>query len=512
MSDHSCMVRTIVSFWEIWANPGPGWARFSSSLLIVPGARPVPRQTSGAYLPPETQKCALPGLGSDHRAARKASTSADAARLAFVYEAMSTVGTTLDLERQARQLAGLAVPGFADFASVHLFHQMVAGDEDPAPQELDGAVVMHRVAAVLHEDLHCGEELPPGKMFVYKAGTAMARFLAAIQPVLIPHVDEDVVQCLPAELDGPAARAVLKGSAVMLVPLVAHGMALGFVVFGRQGNRPAFAAADLTACEEMAGRAALSLHNARIHSNETAASSVLQRSLLPTPPPRLPGVEIAYRYHSASHTTRVGGDWLDVMPLPRRRVGLVIGDVAGHGLHAAVVMGQLRTAVRALATLDLNPGRLLAQLDAFAQHLGHPRLATCLYCVYDPTTGLSAFASAGHLPPVLVGPDGSSDLLKVPVGAPIGVGSVTFDTLELRTAPGSLLLLCTDGLVETRGQDIEEALRGLGHSLTAQHSSLEDSCEALLRHRHPDGHHDDITLLMARLNGIPGDLAGPACV
>jgi serine phosphatase RsbU (regulator of sigma subunit) len=161
--------------------------------------------------------------------------------------------------------------------------------------------------------------------------------------------------------------------------------------------------------------------------------------------------------------------------------------------------------------LDLPPGRILARLDAFAQHLGHTQLATCLYCVYDPTTGRSTLASAGHLPPVLVGPDGSNELLKVPVGAPIGVGGVTFDTLELLTDPGSLLLLCTDGLVETRGQDIEEALRALGHRLTTalghrlttQHSSLEDTCEALMRHQHPEGHHDDITVLMARLNGIP---------
>ncbi|MFJ3305217.1 PP2C family protein-serine/threonine phosphatase [Streptomyces sp. NPDC086549] len=362
---------------------------------------------------------------------------------------------------------------------------------------------MHRVAAVHHEDPDCQEELRPGKTFVYQADTAMARFLAAVEPVLIPQVGEDVLQKLPAELDGPAARSVLKGSSLLLVPLLAHGAALGFMAFGRKPDRPAFVAADLTACEEVAGRAAQALHNARIHSDEATTSAVLQRSLLPTPPPRLPGVEIAYRYHPGSRTTQVGGDWLDVIPLPGHRVGLVIGDVAGHGLHAAVVMGQLRTAVRTLATLDLPPGRLLAQLDAFAQRLGHPHLATCLYCVYDPTTGRSALASAGHLPPVLVAPDGSNELLTVPVGAPIGVGSTTFDTLELLTDPGSLLVLCTDGLVETRGQDIEEALRALGRRLTAQRTPLEDACEALLRLRHPDGHHDDITLLMARLDGLP---------
>lgn len=454
-------------------------------------------------MPPETQRCALTLPGSDRRATPGAATSTDTARLTFLCDAVRGIGTTLELKRQAGQLAGLAVPGFADFASVHLCDQVVASEGDLAPQGLEGAVVMHRVAAVHHEELDCREELRPGKTFVYTTGTAMARFLAEIEPVLIPHVGDEVLQHLPAELDSPAARLVLKGSSVLLVHLVAHGAALGFLVFGRKPDRPAFVAADLTACEEVAERAAVALHNARIHSDEATASAVLQRSLLPTPPPRLPGVEIAYRYHPSSHTTQVGGDWFDVIPLPGHRVGLAIGDVARHGLHAAVVMGQLRTAVRTLATLDLSPGRLLAQLDAFAQHLSHPRLATCLYCVYDPTTGRSALASAGHLPPVLVGPDGSNELLKVPVGAPIGVGSVTFDTLELLMDPGSLLLLCTDGLVETRGQDIEEALRALGRRLTAQHSSLEDTCEALMRHQHPEGHHDDITVLMARLNGIP---------
>lgn len=215
---------------------------------------------------------------------------------------------------------------------------------------------MHRVAAVHHEGLDCQEELRPGKTFVYTAGTAMARFLAEIEPVLIPHVGDEILQQLPAELDSPAARLVLKGSSVLLVHLVAHGGALGFLVFGRKPDRPAFVAADLAACEEVAERAAVALHNARIHSDEATASAVLQRSLLPTPPPRLPGVEIAYRYHPSSRTTQVGGDWFDVIPLPGHRVGLAIGDVAGHGLHAAVVMGQLRTAVRTLATLDLPRG------------------------------------------------------------------------------------------------------------------------------------------------------------
>ncbi|WP_409473653.1 ATP-binding SpoIIE family protein phosphatase [Streptomyces sp. HC307] len=429
----------------------------------------------------------------------------DAARLVFLHRADRETGTTLDLDHMVRRLADVAVPGFADFASVHLYEQVAAGEENCTRREAPGSAVMRRVATAHHDDAGRLEELRAGRTFVYQPGTAMARFLTNIEPLLIPGVDEEVLAQLPAALDSPDARSVLRDSSVILVPLSAHGATLGFMAFGRRPGRPAFGPADLAACQDMAGRAGLSLHNARLFSQETRTSAVLQRSLLPALPPRLPGMEIAYRYHPGSHTTQVGGDWLDAIPLPGHKVGLVVADVAGHGLHAAIAIGQLRTAVRTLAMLGLPPGQLLAHLGELVQRFGPSRLATFLYGVYDPIARRATFASAGHLPPLLLGPDGKREFLNVPVGAPIGVGRVSFDTLEVSVDDGSLLVLYTDGLVESRDRDIEEGLAALRDELTKRHPSLEEACDVLLRRQHPDGHHDDIALLMARLTGLPHD-------
>ena len=429
----------------------------------------------------------------------------DAARLAFVQRADRETGTTLDLDHMVRRLADAAVPGFADFASVHLYEGVTAGDENCAPPETLGSAVMRRVATAHHDGAGHLEELGAGSTFVYQPGTAMARFLTHIEPLLIPRVDEAVLAQLPAGLDGPAVRSVLRDSSVLLVPLSAHGSALGFMAFGRRPDRPAFAPADLAACQDLAGRAGLSLHNARLFDQESRTSAVLQRSLLPALPPRLPGMEIAYRYHPGSHTAQVGGDWLDAIPLPGHKVGLVVADVAGHGLHAAIAIGQLRTAVRTLAMLGLPPGQLLSHLGELVQRFGPSRLATFLYGVYDPIARRATFASAGHLPPLLVAPDGRSEFLRVPVGAPIGVGRSGFDTLEVPVEDGSVLVLYTDGLVERRDRDIEEGLAALREALPGRTSSLERACEVLLRRQHTDGHHDDIALMMARLSGLPHD-------
>lgn len=423
----------------------------------------------------------------------------------FLQKVMREIGTTLDLAQMVRRLVDLAVPGFADFASVHLYEQVAAEEEDSARHGAKGSAVMRRVATAHHDEAGHLDELRAGRSFVYRPGTAMAQFLTKIEPLIISRVDEEVLAQLPAALDSPAARSVLRDSSLILVPLSAQESVLGFMAFGRRPGAPAFVPADLAACQEMADRAGPSLHNARRFSQETRTSAVLQHSLQPALPPRLPGVELAHRYHPGSHTAQVGGDWLDALPLPGHKVGLVVGDVAGHGLHAAIAIGQLRTAVRTLAILGLPPGQLLAHLGDIVQRLGVSQLATCLYCVYDPIARRAAFASAGHLPPLLVGPDGKSEFLDVPVGAPLGAGRVRFDTLEVPAHDDRLLVLYTDGLVESRDRDIEDGLAVLSDELAQGHPSLEDMCDAVLRRQHTEGHHDDIALLMARLSGLPGD-------
>jgi anti-sigma regulatory factor (Ser/Thr protein kinase) len=182
----------------------------------------------------------------------------------------------------------------------------------------------------------------------------------------------------------------------------------------------------------------------------------------------------------------------------------------GHGLNSAAMMGQLRTAVQTMAALDLPPAQLLRNLDDLAQRLGDTYLATCLYAVYDPIAGELHLANAGHIPPVLVrAEDGRSTLLELPTGAPIGVGGVPFEAVRVRVRPGDRLVMCTDGLVEVRGEDIGVGLATLCESAAHPAASMDDACDTIIRALATrGGRKDDVALLLARLGGIePEDVA-----
>ncbi|MDH6124730.1 serine/threonine-protein phosphatase [Kitasatospora sp. GP82] len=451
--------------------------------------------------PKHAQVSADEGASAD-QAAQYREAAQRSARLAFAHDAMSKIGTTLDLDQTIKELSEVAVPLFADFASIHL-HDRVTALEDSSSHIPKGSVVLRRVAVAHEGDRHRWDSLRTGDAFVYLADTPMTQFLTVGEPILIPQVTEESLRQLPEQLDTPATRQLLLDSSLLVLPLAARGAVLGFLALVRGPDRHAFDSTDMTAARELAARAALCVDNARLYTREVRAATALQRSMLPNALPQLPGVEIAYRYLPGSDAAQVGGDWFDAIPLPGRRVALVVGDVMGHGLRSAAVMGQLRTAVQTLADLDLPPAQLLTHLDHLTQRLGDAHLATCLYCVYDPVGRSCTIANAGHVPPVLVHPDGRSELLELPSGVPIGVGGVAFDSVELPVADGSLLVLCTDGLVETRNQDIEVGLAALQRSLVSLAPSLDENCEALLRGQQADDRRDDIALLMARFHGIP---------
>lgn len=238
---------------------------------------------------------------------------------------------------------------------------------------------------------------------------------------------------------------------------------------------------------------------------------MLQRSLLPRSTPAAPGVDVAYRYVPGSSVAEVGGDWFDVLPLAGGRVGFVVGDVMGHGLAAAATMGRLRTAVRTLAGLDMPPDELLRRVSELGDDLAPSQaegwMATAVYAVYDPSTRRCAIAQAGHPPPVLVEPaigGGSrARLLDLPPGAPLGVGGIRFETTELDVPDGTVLVLYTDGLVESRRHDISTGLERLRSTLARPLDSLEDACDDLLSTMEPGREPDDVALLMARLGTLP---------
>jgi serine phosphatase RsbU (regulator of sigma subunit)/anti-sigma regulatory factor (Ser/Thr protein kinase) len=293
---------------------------------------------------------------------------------------------------------------------------------------------------------------------------------------------------------------------LITAPLQARGVVLGMVNFWRSARAEHFGEEDLSFAEELATRAAVAIDNARRFTREHTMAETLQRSLLPHGLPSQTAVDIAYRYLPAQ--ARVGGDWFDVIPLPGARVALVVGDVVGHGLHAAATMGRLRTAVHNFSTLDLPPDELLARLDELVGRIDQDEPgggtegitgATCLYAIYDPVSGLCTLATAGHLPPALVRPDGSVEFLPLPVSPPLGLGGLPFESAEVRLPEGSRLVLYTDGLVEHRDRDLDAGFQALSTVLAGRDDQTpEETCEAVFDAMVPATRRDDIALLVAR--------------
>ncbi|MFD3538938.1 SpoIIE family protein phosphatase [Streptomyces sp. NPDC058662] len=326
---------------------------------------------------------------------------------------------------------------------------------NPAEERLNG------VPAAEHIGRHVHEVLP----------AVDASFEAAMREVLatgVPIVDQYTVGRTPADPDHD------------------HAWSISFYrLEAPNGDVLGVATSSVDVTER---------HRAVEEQRHTALT--LQHSLLPRTPPSRPGLEVATRYRPAQATMEIGGDWFDVIPLRGDKTALVVGDVMGSGVAAAATMGQLRTAVRTLADLDLDPAKVLHHLDHVTE--GLDTYATCVYAVYDPRTARCHLSLAGHLPPVLLRRDGTRELLALPTGAPLGGCGVTFHTTSLAMEAGDQLVLYTDGLVETRHEPIDTRLHVLLDALDDPHRSLDDTCDHLLHTlRHP-GDHDDVALLIAR--------------
>ncbi|MFK4104755.1 SpoIIE family protein phosphatase [Streptomyces sp. NPDC019531] len=450
---------------------------------------------------------------SDQHAARQ--------RLALLQEAGTRVGTTLDVTRTAQELADLAVLRLADFVSVDLLDSVLRGDE-PVPGPVDAAVVLRRVA---HQSAAEGEGVPEaavdlGGMDTYPPFSPPARCLADGRAVLSGADDPDFIRWIAGDETRTARNEQYGFHSVMATPLRARGITLGVAVFARIGGSPPFEPDDLLLAGELAGRAAVGVDNARRYTRERTNALTLQRSLLPRDLPRQAAVEVAYRYLPAGTGAGVGGDWFDVVPLSGTRVALVVGDVVGHGIHASATMGRLRTAVRTLADVDLPPDELLTHLDDLVSHLATdnkdipPDLpyivtgeigATCLYAVYDPVSRLCTFASAGHVPPVVLLPDGTVRVVELSPGPLLGIGGLPFECTELELPEGSLLAFCTDGLVESRERDVGLGLERLCEAVAGPVTSLEATCDRVLKALLPESPADDVALLLARTRALHAD-------
>ncbi|MFJ4411320.1 SpoIIE family protein phosphatase [Streptomyces sp. NPDC088910] len=493
--------------------PGdPGRRRWSMSLY---------RLHSGTGRP-----IGVAGLAMDVTGRQRAEREAAHARrnLALLNEAGARIGTSLDLETTARELLDVAVPHFCDIASVDLYQALLSGAED-LTGTTDGSGDVRRVAfassvsdapiAMAGDDDDVADgPVAVGAVHRYRFSSASARALRTAQPQVI---DGD---------GGPDLGGTLVQS-TLVVPMVARDTVLGLVQFSRAKGSEPFVDRDRMLAEELAARAAVFIDNARLYRREHERALILQRSLLPPDDPEAAGLDIACRYLPGSMETEVGGDWFDVIELPGHRTALVVGDVMGRGLRAAVAMGELRTAVRTLAALDLEPAEVLGALDEVANGLGSPNqgrtrrakdrggadlsevyLATCIYVVYDAVTRRCTIANAGHLPPVVVESGESPLLLEVPRGVPLGVGGEPFEEIEVELNEGALLALYTDGLVESRNHPLDEGLDAFRDSLAGPPRPLEDICDHVLATLDTAHGEDDIALLMARIRGLPAEQVG----
>ncbi|WP_369216251.1 ATP-binding SpoIIE family protein phosphatase [Streptomyces flavofungini] len=452
----------------------------------------------------------LPADGADDDEGEDLEYAAVRERLEFLNEVSGRIGSSLDLSRTIVEVSKAVVPRFTDVAGTYLREQVVAGEGFPEGPP-DETTLWHRVA-VEHTDEpgRWDDVVPVGESMPFPSHTPFFQCMTSGDPVLVPRITEEMGNAIASQFEKRDIRPLINHRSMLVVPLKARNVVLGFMILLRHRERPVFNDMDRVTGAELAARAGLVLDNARMYTYQESVADTLQDSMLPHIQPRMSGCDIATRYLPGTLLGRVGGDWFDSVKLPGSRTALVVGDVMGHGLNSAAMMGQLRTAVQTMAALDLPPEQLLRNLDDLAQRLGEHYLATCLYAVYDPIAGELLLANAGHIPPVVVrAEDGRSELLDLPTGAPIGVGGVPFESVRIRVAPGDRLLMCTDGLVEVRGEDIGVGLATLTESAAHPAASMDDACDTIIRALNTrGGRKDDVALLMARLNGVaPEDVA-----
>ncbi|WP_432163897.1 SpoIIE family protein phosphatase [Streptomyces tendae] len=425
-------------------------------------------------------------------------------RLDILYAAGVGIGTSLDVTRTAEELGELAVPRFADYVTVDLFDTVLAGGQPGGVTPLRRTALSGITAQV--------PLYPVGRQIRYVETSPQGRTLHSGRAVLEPRLGQ--APGWQAQDYERSAQVVEYGiHSLITVPLRAGTLVLGVVSFWRSVKPEPFDEDELALGEELVARAAVSIDNARRYTREHSMAVTLQRSLLPRRLPEQNALDVAYRYLPAQ--AGVGGDWFDVLPLPGARVALVVGDVVGHGLHAAATMGRLRTAVHNFTALDLPPDELLGLLDELVGRIDQDEAAddstapvtgaTCLYAIYDPVAGSCVIARAGHPPPALIRPDGTVEFPEVPAGPPLGLGGLPFETTELRLAEGSRLVLYTDGLVEDRAHDIDVGLEQLRRALETAGETPEETCRTVLDARLPDRPGDDIALLVARTRVLGPD-------
>ncbi|RZS90004.1 PAS domain S-box-containing protein [Motilibacter rhizosphaerae] len=428
---------------------------------------------------------------TDQRAAERERAAA-AGRLAFTVAAGEQLAASLETEAVLDVLCRLAVPAVADHVVVDLLE--------------DSGRLRRRASR------HTGVPpagRPSGALADYPEGHPVEVAARTGRPWLLV----DAVAGLGAVPEGADREFVrTQGvTSVLVLPMLVARRVVGVVslLFSASGRH--YDEAEAALARDLVSRAAVAVSNALSYEQQRSAAVALQLGLLPKVLRSVEGLDVAWRYLPGATGTQVGGDWADVLPLPSGRTAVVVGDVMGRGLRAAAVMGQVRTALRVLAHQDPPPAEVLRALDVAVADLAEGQLVTCAYAVFDPARSSLRIASAGHVPPVLVRPEGVPVVLGaeqgLPVGVPLGVrAGLGYEDVEVPLPAGAGLALYTDGLVESPGQDIDAGIAGLVAALGERAwDDLEETCERALAAGvpHVPGHPDDVALLLVRATGTP---------
>lgn len=422
---------------------------------------------------------------------------AERARQTLLLEASRAVAHAGSFQQALVRLAEVAVPDLADLCLIDIWEErairrMAAVHADPA------------VAELVRE---LGDRYPPQPGSPHP-GAVVIEEGRSIYATEIPSGFLRRIARSPHHLEVAEQLGV---ESYMSVPLMVAGEILGAITLVSAGSGRRFGPDDLRLAEDLAGQVTDVVFSARQNERQHELAHQLQRLLLPEALPEVAGVEVSARYLTARRDAEAGGDFYDVVVLPSGRLGFVIGDVEGHDPVAAAIMGQLRSALRALAGQHREPHALMDALRWSWDLLGFSRMATCLIGRLDPDDGSVVACSAGHPPPVLIGPAGDVHLVEVATSPPLGAPSGPSRETRLTIGGGRTLFLYTDGLVETPDLNIDRGLDNLLDLLRSAHGlDLDEMCDKVLANRPAAGSPDDIAMLALRLGASPPENAAHA--
>lgn len=400
----------------------------------------------------------------------------------------------------ARVLDAL-VPSFAEAGGAYVFEQLLG--VDPASEVTAAGParpVVRRLATRFPDDRQpaFGAAFPSGAVVVLSPDSPSARCLRDGIPVAFAG------PLRPAQLPSSEARATLgRYTSFLSVPMITRGAVIGMLILARGPDAAQFRAADTRAAADLAARAGAAIADSLALMRHRSVAEAVR-------PPRSAvthvtsgRLEVTGRCLPTTGCD-VGGDWYDIISLPGERTGLIVGDVMGHGATAATVMTRLSAVAYALADLDLPPAEVLRQLNRTALVFPQNTLVTCAYAIIDPARQSCEIATAGHLPPVLAMPDGTTRVPGIPGGQSLGVAHADYGQARIKLRPGTVLALYTDGLVETRTRSFDQGILTLRSALAGQRQDLDSACEELIAAL-GDTREDDITIVLARIPPGPDD-------